>query len=74
MGLLWEHYVLKELHACLLTRRINYWRDKQGAQHFVVAQDVDRAYSKHFDSLEVRFTSLNAFVERVEGGFGPDQF
>ena len=44
------------------------------AQHFVVAQDVDRAYTKHFDSLEVRFSSLNAFVERVEGEFGPDQF
>ena len=44
------------------------------AQHFLVAQDVDRAYTKHFDSLEVRFSSLNAFVERVEGEFGPDQF
>ena len=114
MGLLWEHYVLNELHARLQTRRINYWRDKQGhevdfvlarrgqpplaieckwsandfdakslkafaarypkAQYFVVAQDVDRAYNKHFDSLEVRFSSLNAFVERVEGEFGPDQF
>ena len=30
MGLLWEHYVLNELHARLQTRRINYWRDKQG--------------------------------------------
>jgi predicted AAA+ superfamily ATPase len=114
MGLLWEHYVLNELQARLQTRRINYWRDKQGhevdfvlarrgqpplaieckwsandfdakslkafaarypkAQHFVVAQDVDRAYNKHFDSLEVRFISLNTFVERVEGEFGPDQF
>jgi uncharacterized protein len=44
------------------------------AQYFVVAQDVDRAYNKYFDSLEVRFSSLNAFVERVEGEFGPDQF
>jgi hypothetical protein len=43
------------------------------AQHFVVAQDVD-SYTKHFDSLEVKFSSLNAFVERVEREFGPDQF
>jgi uncharacterized protein len=30
MGLLWEHYVLNELHARTKTRRINYWRDKHG--------------------------------------------
>lgn len=29
-GLLWEHYVLNELHGGLQTRRILYWRDKQG--------------------------------------------
>ncbi len=102
-----EHYVLNELHARLQTRRINYWRDKQGhevdfvlvrrgqtplaieckwsandfdakslkafaarypkAQHFVVAHDVDRAYTKHFDSLDVRFSSLNAFIKSGGG-------
>jgi predicted AAA+ superfamily ATPase len=112
MGLLWEHYVLNELHARLQTRHIHYWRDKQGhevdfvlarrgepplaieckwsandfdakslksfasrypkAQHFVVAQDVDRAFTKRFDSLEVKFSSLNAFVDRLEGEFEPD--
>lgn len=30
MGLLWEHYVLNELHARTQSRRINYWRDKHG--------------------------------------------
>lgn len=29
MGLLWEHYVLNELHARLQTRDIHYWRDKR---------------------------------------------
>jgi hypothetical protein len=29
-GLLWEHYVLNELHARLQTRAIQYWRDKRG--------------------------------------------
>jgi predicted AAA+ superfamily ATPase len=30
LGLLWEHYVLNELHARLQTRSIRYWRDKRG--------------------------------------------
>lgn len=30
LGLLWEHYVLNELHAHLQTRDIRYWRDKRG--------------------------------------------
>lgn len=29
-GVLWEHYVLNELHARLQNREIRYWRDKQG--------------------------------------------
>jgi predicted AAA+ superfamily ATPase len=29
-GLLWEHYVLNEIHAHFQTRRVNYWRDKRG--------------------------------------------
>jgi predicted AAA+ superfamily ATPase len=39
LGILWEHYVLNELHARLQTRQINYWRDKQGHEvDFVVAR------------------------------------
>lgn len=30
MGLLWEHFVLNEIHARLQTRQICYWRDKRG--------------------------------------------
>jgi uncharacterized protein len=30
LGVLWEHYVLNEIHARLQTRRVNYWRDKHG--------------------------------------------
>ena len=105
LGLLWEHYVLNEIHARLQTRRIQYWRDKQGhevdfvlarrgappvaveckwsardfdpkplkafaarypkAQHFVVASDVDRAYPKRFDTLNVTFTGLDGLVDRL---------
>jgi len=37
-GLLWEHYVLNEMHARLQTRAIRYWRDKRGHEvDFVVA-------------------------------------
>jgi predicted AAA+ superfamily ATPase len=39
LGVLWEHYVLNELHARLQTRRLNYWRDKQGHEvDFVLAR------------------------------------
>jgi predicted AAA+ superfamily ATPase len=39
MGLLWEHFVLNELHACMQTRDIHYWRDKQGREiDFVVVR------------------------------------
>ncbi len=30
LGVLWEHFVLNELHANLQSRSINYWRDKRG--------------------------------------------
>jgi predicted AAA+ superfamily ATPase len=29
IGILWEHYVLNEIHSRLQTRRIQYWRDKK---------------------------------------------
>lgn len=32
IGLLWEHYVLNEIHARLQTRAVQYWRDKRGAE------------------------------------------
>jgi len=30
LGVLWERYVLNELHARLQSRRMNLWRDKHG--------------------------------------------
>lgn len=30
LGILWEHYVLNELHAHFQSRDIHYWRDKRG--------------------------------------------
>ena len=38
LGVLWEHFVLNELHAHLQTRQIHYWRDKRGHEiDFVLA-------------------------------------
>jgi len=39
MGILWEHYVLNEILAQLQTRKVLYWRDKQG-------HEVDFVYVK----------------------------
>jgi hypothetical protein len=106
LGILWEHYVLNELHARLQQRRLQYWRDKQGhevdfvlaergrpplaieckwsaddfdaralkvfatrypkAINIVVARDVERTYTKRFDSLTVSFMGLNALLKRIE--------
>lgn len=39
MGLLWEHFVLNEMHAKLQMRDIQYWRDKRGHElDFVIAR------------------------------------
>jgi hypothetical protein len=42
------------------------------ARHFVVAHDVDRAYTKRFDSLQVTFSSLKTFVDGLAGEFEPE--
>jgi len=39
LGVLWEHFVLNELHARLQTRDIRYWRDKRRHEvDFVIAK------------------------------------
>jgi predicted AAA+ superfamily ATPase len=30
LGILWEHFVLNEIQACLQVRSLGYWRDKRG--------------------------------------------
>lgn len=38
LGVLWEHYVLNEIHAARQTRDVHYWRDKQHHEiDFVIA-------------------------------------
>jgi uncharacterized protein len=36
MGLLWEHFVLNEIHGRLQSRAMRYWRNKRGAEIDVV--------------------------------------
>jgi len=39
LGVLWEHFVLNELHGRLQSRDIRYWRDKRGHEvDFVLAE------------------------------------
>ena len=39
MGILWEHFVLNEIHSRLQTRRVHYWRDKSGHEvDFVISR------------------------------------
>jgi predicted AAA+ superfamily ATPase len=58
LGLLWEHYVLNELHAQLQTRRLNYWRDRQG-------HEVDFVLARRYDRLQVQFVSLDELVRQL---------
>ena len=39
MGILWEHFVLNEIHSRLQTRRVHYWRDKSSHEvDFVISR------------------------------------
>ncbi len=44
LGLLWEHFVLNEIHGRLQRRDLRYWRNKQGAEvDFVLPGRGERA-------------------------------
>lgn len=107
MGLLWEHFVLNEIHAHLQTRRISYWRDKRGHEidfvlspykkpkhpiaieckwsstdfnagnmkafrrqypagsNYVVANDVDRSYTRTYNDVSVSFVNLPGLIQGI---------
>jgi predicted AAA+ superfamily ATPase len=105
LGVLWEHFVLNEIHASMQVRTIQYWRDKRGhevdfvyrrrgqqpiaieckwsakdfnttnllafwkqypkATMYVVAQDVDRPYSKQVSGMAVSFLSLTGLISSL---------
>jgi len=65
MGVLWEHYVLNELHANLQSRDIRYWRDKRGHEiDFVIARRgaAPIAIECKWSSRDLDWTNLRAFL------------
>ncbi len=63
-GLLWEHFVLNELHGRLQARDIRYWRDKQGHEvDFVFARrgQPPTAIECKWSASDVDTTNLRAF-------------
>lgn len=67
LGLLWEHYVLNELHARLQTRAVQYWRTKQGHEiDFVLARrgHPPIAIECKWSADEFEPSALKAFARR----------
>jgi predicted AAA+ superfamily ATPase len=67
LGLLWEHYVLNELQGRLQTRRIQYWRTKQGHEvDFVLARrgKPPLAIECKWSAEEFDPAALKAFTRR----------
>jgi len=63
-GMLWEHYVLNELHARLQSRAVQYWRDKRGHEvDFVLRRRGSDPLAIECKSTSANFdaTSLAAF-------------
>jgi len=107
LGILWEHFVLNELHACLQTQNIHYWRDKNAhevdfvlrgrgrspdaieckwsaaqfdprnliafrrqypdGRNWIVATDVDQAYTRELKGIRMQFVDLRTLIGRLEG-------
>ena len=71
LGLLWEHFVLNEIHAHLQTRRINYWRNKRGHEvDFVIAwrNRPPVAVECKWSASDFDPAGINAFRRQYEGG------
>jgi len=106
LGILWEHFVLNELHACLQTQNIHYWRDKNAhevdfvlrgkgrspnaieckwsaaqfdprnliafrrqypdGRNWIVAADVDQAYTRALKGIKIQFVDLRTLVGRLD--------
>jgi hypothetical protein len=70
-GLLWEHYVLNEMHARLQTRAVGYWRDKRGHEvDFVVSRPAKApiAIECKWSARDFDAKNLAAFRRQHPGG------
>jgi predicted AAA+ superfamily ATPase len=69
MGVLWEHFVLNELHANLQSRQVNYWRDKPGHEvDFVLSRRPPVAIECKWTAGEFDPSGLRAFRRRYPEG------
>jgi predicted AAA+ superfamily ATPase len=71
MGLLWEHFVLNELHGHFPARDIHYWRDKRGHELDIVIASRGRqpvALECKWSARDFDDTSLRAFRSRYPNG------
>lgn len=71
LGVLWEHFVLNELHANLQTRDVRYWRDKRGHEVDVVLVKPGRrpvAIECKWSASGFEADHLRAFRGRYPGG------
>jgi predicted AAA+ superfamily ATPase len=67
LGLLWEHYVLNEMHARLPDQPVRYWRDKQGHEVDFVIVERGRnpiAIECKWSANDIDPAGLKAFVGR----------
>ena len=71
LGILWEHFVLNEMHGQLQTRDIRYWRDKRGHEvDFVLARRGHSpiAIECKWSAPEFDATNLKAFRRAYPNG------
>jgi predicted AAA+ superfamily ATPase len=71
LGLLWEHFVLNELHAFLRPGDIHYWRDKRGHEVDLVIAPRGRptvAIECKWSAGDFDHAGFRAFRSRYPGG------
>ncbi len=71
LGLLWEHFVLNEMHGHLQSREIRYWRDKRGHEvDFVLARRIQSptAIECKWSASDFDPGNLQAFRRRYPDG------
>ncbi len=71
LGILWEHFVLNELHGFMSPRRIHYWRSKHGNEVDLVISgrgNPPKAIECKWSADDFDPRNLKAFRNRYEEG------
>lgn len=73
LGVLWEHFVLNEMHAQLQTRNIRYWRDKRKHEiDFVLVKPRDNIIAIECKWSAASFDPVNILSFRRQYPGGPN--